>query len=138
MNPTPTMGSIRVVSKRKGGVMPIAGETIVDVDRAHPVLGNRHILVDHRDDAERTRVIAANAEDFRQDAARQGPMFQALTALATRVAAGERIALRCWCAPDCCHADGYAATIAEIAGIDWEPPSAHRRSAPRPGQSSLF
>lgn len=41
-------GSVRVVSKRKGGVEPAMGEMVVDVDRTHPILGNHYVLKNFR------------------------------------------------------------------------------------------
>jgi DNA helicase-2/ATP-dependent DNA helicase PcrA len=108
-------GGVRVVSKRKGGVTESAGETVVDVDRSNPVLGNRHYLNNHLDADERARVIAAYDVDFQKDLAARGPMFAAVRDLAVRVAAGERLALRCWCAPFECHGDLVAAKVVEFA-----------------------
>jgi DNA helicase-2/ATP-dependent DNA helicase PcrA len=108
-------GSVRVVSKRKGGVTEAAGETVIDVDRNHPVLGNRHVLTNHEDADERRRVIAAFDKDFKADMAVQGPMFKAVNGLAERVAGGERLALRCWCAPRDCHVDIIADKVATTA-----------------------
>lgn len=122
-------GSIRVVSKRKGGIGPEPGEVVIDVDRTHPVLGNRHYLRDHNDEEERERVVQAARVDFETDVATRGPKLLAVEAIAGRVQNGERVALRCWCAPCECHAEDYAHKIAEIVGIDYEPP-------PRPGQRS--
>lgn len=109
----PNPGTIRVVSKRKGGLMPNAGETVVDVDRSHAVLGNKYILHNHNDADERNRVIALYERDFLSDLARGGPMHDAIQALASRVRQGENIALRCWCAPRRCHADLLVRMIAD-------------------------
>jgi DNA helicase-2/ATP-dependent DNA helicase PcrA len=111
----PGAGGVRVVSKRRGGVTESAGETVIDGDRSHPVLGNRHFLKNHEDADERRQVIAAYDKDFQADLAKRGPMFQAVMALAERVRAGERIALRCWCAPHDCHLDIVAAKVVEFA-----------------------
>lgn len=97
--------SIRIVSKRSGGHAALPGESVIDVDRAHPVLGNPFVLRDHHDGVERERVINQYGEKLRADLAVKGPMSQALDALAERAVLGERIALRCWCAPKPCHAD---------------------------------
>ena len=111
----PHIGRIRVVSKRKGGTPAAAHETVVHADRTNPVLGNRHILHNHMDPEERSRVIAAHGRDLDADLARHGPVSQALHRLAVRVALGENIALACWCAPRPCHADRYVQIIAERA-----------------------
>jgi hypothetical protein len=102
---------IRVVSKRKerSAVTAAADELVIDVDRSNPVLGNRHILHDHFDGAERDRVIAAHARDFEADLAAHGPMSRAIDDIVEKMRAGRKIALRCWCAPRRCHADTYMA-----------------------------
>lgn len=97
--------SLRVVSKRAGGRAPVVGETVIDIDRSHPVFGNPFVLRDHRDDLERARVIAAYTARLDADIERNGPMARAVAALGDRVEAGEAIALRCWCAPKPCHGD---------------------------------
>ena len=108
-------GAVRVVSKRRGGTTESAGETVIAGDRSHPVLGNRHFLNDHNDDDERAQVIAAYRADLEKDLAARGPMFSGIVELAKRVAGGERIALRCWCAPKNCHLDLVAAKVVEFA-----------------------
>lgn len=110
-------GAILVVSKRKGGVVELPGDTVIDVDRSHPVLGNRHYLTDHEDPVERAAVIAAYADDYATDFAAKGPMFQATEDLAKRVVGGERIALRCWCAPRNCHADIIAGKVLDMTRV---------------------
>jgi hypothetical protein len=105
--------SIRVVSKRRerGAIVAAADETVIDCDRSNPVLGNRHYLRDHNDDNARAKVIAANKRDFDADVARNGPMSKAIDDIVARVLKGERIALRCWCAPRPCHCNTYVAEI---------------------------
>jgi hypothetical protein len=105
--------SIRVVSKRRerGAIVPTPDETVIDCDRSNPVLGNRHYLRDHNDEAARAKVIAAHKRDFDADLARNGPISKAIDDLAARVLDGERVALRCWCAPRPCHCDTYVAEL---------------------------
>ncbi|MEJ6003802.1 UvrD-helicase domain-containing protein [Paucibacter soli] len=105
------VGRIRVVSKRRGGTAAADDEVVIDVDRSHPELGNRHFLNNIEDDDERADVIAAYNKDYQADLAKSGPMFQATMDVAKRVARGEKIALRCWCAPRACHADLIAAQV---------------------------
>lgn len=115
---------VRVASKRKerGAVQAQAGETVIDVDRLHPILGNKHILVNHNDDQERGRVIAAYVRDLDADIAMDGPMSKEIKALATRALDGERLALQCWCArlhpPRDCHAYYIRRRIFEFADQD--------------------
>lgn len=99
------MGSIRVVSKRKGGVAPHPDETIIDVDRTNAVLGNPFYLADHNDEVQRKEVIARYAAKLEKDWSVGGPMSLSIRGIAAKAAAGERVALRCWCAPRNCHAD---------------------------------
>lgn len=124
-----------MVSRRKGGIAASAGETVIDVDRSHPVLGNRHVLHDHRDPVQRAQVLAAHRVDLDADEAECGPITRELGVLAARVRRGERLALRCWCAPDPCHADPLRSRILKLAGV-------HVEEEPSPGvhqqQPSLF
>jgi hypothetical protein len=108
-------GTVRLVSKRKDGVKSAPDEAVIDIDRVNPILGNRHILRDHRDNAERARVIAAHGLDLDADLAVNGPMSRELDKLARRYAAGEKLALRCWCAPRPCHGQRYIAEIVSRA-----------------------
>jgi hypothetical protein len=90
---------------------------VIDLDRSHPVLGNRHFLKNKNDPAERARVILANQIDLERDIAVQGPMSQALIAIAARVISGEKICGRCWCAPRPCHLDNYAKFIVKQVSL---------------------
>jgi hypothetical protein len=103
-------GSVRLGNKRKGAAAkPRPGETVVDIDRANPILGNPFILQDHRDDVRRAEVIALYKKKYEADIARGGPMSAATEKLAERVRAGEHLILMCWChgAPygKPCHGD---------------------------------
>lgn len=114
------LGKARVVSKRKGGIPAAPHETIIPADRSNRILGNRHILRNHRDPEERALVIAAHGRDLDADLAADGPISKELHRLAVQVALGRDIAFACWCAPRPCHADRYAAIVnaraAEIRG----------------------
>ncbi|TRL28969.1 DUF4326 domain-containing protein [Methylosinus sporium] len=109
-------GSVRLGNKRKGAAAkPRPGESVVDIDRCNPILGNPFILQNHRDDARRAEVIALYKKKFDADLARGGPMAAATEKLAERVRAGERLILMCWChgAPldKPCHGDLIKAQI---------------------------
>jgi hypothetical protein len=107
-----TVGYFRIVSFRsRGDAAPESDETIIDMDRSHPCLGNRHYLKNKNDKLARSRVIAANADDLARDLAIKGPMYFALYEIATRIADGEKICGRCWCHPLPCHLDNYAPVI---------------------------
>lgn len=111
-------GKARVVSKRSGGTPALPGETVISVDRTNRVLGNRHVMRNLDDPAERARVIAAHRADLEADLAASGPISKELHRLVVRAAMGENIALACWCAPCACHADSYAEIInARVAAM---------------------
>jgi len=87
------------------GSKPTPSESVVEFDRANPVLGNRHILKNFKDAVERDRVIAAYRADLEADWAKKGPMYRDIVKLAERVVKGEQIAGRCWCEPKPCHGE---------------------------------
>lgn len=101
-------GYVRVINLRRDmapDTQPEPGETVLAVDRSHPILGNRHILRNKFDRKERERVLEAYQLDLERDFTAQGPMFHEIEKLAERVSQGERICLACWCRPLPCHAD---------------------------------
>lgn len=110
-------GSIRVIHIR---TLPedTQGESVIRVDRSHPVLGNRHILKSKLDKQERARVIATYKADLDADMAAGGPMSRAVMAIAERVMVGESIALACHCFPLPCHADVIVAAVHRILQSD--------------------
>ena len=110
----------RILNKRKGSPPALPGETVIDIDRTNPVLGNRHVLIDANNKIQRRDVIDLFTEYLQRDLRIQGPMHQSILDIAARVTKGERIALRCWCAPKPCHGDVILACVARAAGI--EPP----------------
>lgn len=99
-------GYVRVVNLRPGMGTNLDGdETLLAVDRTHPVLGNHDFpLLNKHDRAMRMKSIEGFRKKMEQDEQRQGPMYQAVLAIAKRVASGERIGLGCWCDPMPCHA----------------------------------
>lgn len=110
-------GSIRVGNKRKGAwIKPYDDETVVDVDRANPILGNKHILNDPKNDLERMQVIERYKVDYEKDWEANGPMALATYRLAKRVRDGEKIILQCWCAPKDCHGDLIVEKVKELLG----------------------
>ena len=110
-------GSVRVVSmradQRENGPEP--GEVVIRVDRANPVLGNKHVLHNQHDPKERDQVIRAYVEDAERDLRRDGPISRAIGNMAARVAGGDRLVLACWCKPRACHADWIAQQVYQRA-----------------------
>jgi Domain of unknown function (DUF4326) len=122
---TPLASRIRLGNKRSGGAAkPQPGETIIDIDRTNPVLGNPYILKDHRDDARRAQVIALFDEKYQRDIARQGPMAVATEELAEQVRKGGRLILMCWCAGapfnKPCHGDLIIGQIRHLLAFTCE------------------
>lgn len=103
----------RVVSRRKGGLMPEPGETVVDCSRdSGSPLGNPYPA---RYEKDLDTCIQKFERVFWSDMARRGIMWRAVRDLAVRVASGERIAMRCWCAPKRCHLDTVCAEVNKMA-----------------------
>lgn len=107
---------IRVVSKRKGGTEAEDGEYVIDVCRPHP-LGNPYTFR-HGD----RDTICDLYESWLHDVyslglkCATGPkVFNAINNIAARHKAGERIALRCWCAPKRCHAESIKRLAEAVA-----------------------
>lgn len=99
-------GTIRLGSKRaRSAGKPRPDELAISVDRANPVLGNRHYLHDHLDPVERAQVVAAYERDLVADEKVRGPMTRAIEGIAAKVIASENVILMCWCAPEFtpCH-----------------------------------
>lgn len=134
--PLPVPGYVRVCNARvdmdpEG--QPEPGETVLLVDRTHPVLGNRHILHRRNDPKARAAVIAAYAADLAADEAVQGPMSQAIDAVAQQVLAGHKVCLVCHCKPSACHADVLADRIqARVAQWSTPEPDASVPRRPHP------
>lgn len=111
-------GEIKIGNKRTGGVKSLEGFTSIDVDRLNPVLGNKYILEDYRDDEKRAEVLENYRKDYEADWAVDGPMKQETLKIARRVYKGESVLLLCWCngkptfKP--CHAEQIKAKIEEI------------------------
>lgn len=103
---TPIQGTVRLGNKRKGAAAkPRHDETVVDIDRSNPILGNPFILRNHTDNVRRAEVIRLYKEKFEADLAQRGPMTIATEHLAARVRNGEKLILMCWCSPRPCHGD---------------------------------
>jgi len=113
-----TSGTIRLGNKRAGAAAkPRPGETVIDIDRTNPVLGNPYILKDHRDNARRAEVITLYKIKYDADIARHGPMAIATEQLAEKVRGGERLILNCWCFPRPCHGDLIKAQVERLLGL---------------------
>jgi ribA/ribD-fused uncharacterized protein len=109
-------GTIRVVSKRKGGDAATADEVVVDGDRNNPTLGNPFHLDNWKDETGRTRVLQMHQREVLEpDILLGGPIYKEMERLAIRVRNGERIALACWCKPLPCHLDAVAEGVMTLA-----------------------
>lgn len=95
------MCNVRVVSKRANGTRPKAGETVIDISRTS-ILGNPYPM---HHESQRNDVILGYRKYLMDQYHAQTPVWQAVEALAKRVANGEHLALQCWCAPLACHGD---------------------------------
>jgi hypothetical protein len=111
-------GQVLLGNKRKGGTKNLKDFESIDVDRENPVLGNKEILWDHRDDTERARVIEAYRVEYEADWQVDGPMKQETLKLARKAYKGQNLLLLCWCsgAPTykSCHAELIKSRIEEI------------------------
>ena len=96
------MESIIVCSKRKFARPVPLGYTRVDVDRKNPHLGNPFVLENANDSVARAKVIADFEAWFPKEM-QKPQVANAIDQLAVRVAAGEKLALMCWCDPKPCH-----------------------------------
>jgi ribA/ribD-fused uncharacterized protein len=109
-------GTIRVVSKRKGGDAAATGETVVDGDRNNPVLGNPFHLDNWKNESARMQVLTMHQREILEpDILFGGPIYKEIGRLAGRVSNGERIALACWCKPMPCHLDAVAEAVQAMA-----------------------
>ena len=109
-------GSIRVVSKRKGGDEAMMEETVIDGDRNNPVLGNPFHLENWKNEAARMQVLRMHQQEILEpDILYGGPIYKEMERLAARVRNGERIALACWCKPLPCHLDAVADGVMAMA-----------------------
>jgi hypothetical protein len=110
-----SIGRVRVVNKGPGSTVTAStDEVVIHADRTNPILGNRHYLANKMDPFARRRVIEAHQKDLEADLMASGPISAALEAIAARVAAGENVALACWCAPARCHAENYIQPILKM------------------------
>lgn len=113
----PEIGYVRVTNARVDMApdsQPEEDEVVVRVDRSNPVLGNKHILFNKLDRAERAGVIGMFQQDLEADFAANGPMRAAVEDLARRVIAGEKICLQCHCRPLPCHAEIIERKVNEV------------------------
>lgn len=111
-------GQVLLGNKRKGGMRSLTNFESIDVDRECKILGNRHILWDHRDDTERARVIECYRVEYEADWKVDGPMKQETLKLARKAYRGQNLLLLCWCsgAPTFkpCHAELIKSRIEEV------------------------
>lgn len=111
MNTLPIGGTVRVVSKRAGGLKADPDESIIVCDRTNRILGN-HFADETMD---RQTCIDRHRFGFGIDVAKHGPIYRECVKIAARVRNGERIALQCWCASRPCHLDIVRNLIQKLA-----------------------
>lgn len=110
-------GYVRVTNRRKDMApdsQPEPHEIVIPVDRRHACLGNPNYLSDKTDRFARQLCLSKYKKLLDDDFAVQGPMYQAIVAIADRVMAGEEICLECNCRPLPCHADLIAEKVNEM------------------------
>lgn len=92
---------VRIVSKSKNGVQPVAGESVVYIGRPS-ALGNPFAM---KNESDREKVVAQYRVWLREQYLLKGAAHGELQRLAERARSGESLALQCWCAPRACHGD---------------------------------
>lgn len=107
------MDNVIVVSLRKGAKPIPEGYTPVRIDRTNPELGNPYPMKGNSAE-ERARVIQAFRKDLNLSRKEPDNLWRSVSALADRVANGEKLALQCWCAPEGCHGDVIKSAISYI------------------------
>lgn len=106
---------IIVVSMRKGAPPVPPGYSLVRIDRKTP-FGNPFPLT-HDTPAERQKVLRQYEGWLMEQLKQFEPELSAnLYHLIQRVAAGEKLALQCWCAPKACH--GHILRAAILEGVE--------------------
>lgn len=93
--------TVRVISKRAGGIKAKAGEVVVNIARPS-VLGNPFFM---RSEDQRAQVIVDYRAWLTKHYRTDNSVWAEVKKLAARVKAGEHLALECWCAPCACHGD---------------------------------
>ena len=131
-------GYIRQVNKRKDeGPKPLPGELVLDADRKNPTLGNPIFLHNHKDMAERLRVVADHRKIAEEDYARKGPIYQELQKIAALVISGKKVAISCWCHPKPCHTDFFVEKIVEMVQ-KVQPENPVKFTEPKPASTPEF
>jgi hypothetical protein len=90
-------GTLRVTSRRAGGLKANATERVIPCDRRCKIFGNPHILHNHNDPKERAHVIAAFKTNADKDFAQKGPIYKRCVEIANLLKTGQNVALECWC-----------------------------------------
>jgi len=111
-------GNIYIGNKRSGAAPPRKDTEVIHVDRVNPILGNKYILEDYRDDIKRAEVLSKYKADYDADWERDGPMKQETLKIARKVYKGKSVSLLCWCAGAptfrACHAEFIKYRIEEV------------------------
>ena len=106
--------NLRVTNERYTSLCkPEEGETVIWIDRRNPLLGNPFHMKEHSI-RERMIRIEQHRRLVHADFAKQGPIYQCMKDIATRISDGERICLHCQCSPLPCHGDNYVEIVRKI------------------------
>lgn len=109
------IGKIKLGSKRAGSQhKPNHGDTVIDIDRKNPILGNPHFLEDINDSIQRERVVKLAKQDLEKDLEVKGPKTKALLDIAILLESGKNVTIMCWCIPKSCHGDAYIQEVNKI------------------------
>lgn len=110
------MSYITVLSKRDKNIEYPPNLLIVDVDRTNPILGNPYVMKDKNSESERQKVISDFRTYFNEQMNKDSLVRRSVLDLVSMHKSGRPIGLRCWCAPNACHADVIKEAIESLAG----------------------
>lgn len=103
--------SVRVVSRRKGGIEATPGEVLVTIARPS-ILSNPFEM---KEEGDRKEVCDKYEVYMRKRYEEDEAFNKIILKLARKHRCGARLALQCWCAPKRCHGDSLKKLIEEVA-----------------------
>lgn len=102
--------SIRVTSKRAGGVQALPNEVVINIARPS-VLGNPFHM--HRE-CMRAQVVEQYQEWLKEQRRLKTPAWSEVLRIAKLVREGTAVALECWCAPKACHGNVIVRAVTRV------------------------